>query len=206
MKVLALDGMGVIYSVGEDVLDLLCPFIIEKGGIRDIDEIQNLYYSASLGHISASKFWKLVGIAPDLEDDYLERHKLTDGLIDFLEAMKSRDIEVWGLFNDVSEWSIKLRRKFGLDKYFRGFIVSGDIGIRKPDSLIYQYLLRQLNASPSNVTFVDDRLRNLDSAASLGFDTVLFDPNGGNLPDEKRRSVASFSGLLPILADGQNNT
>jgi hypothetical protein len=33
-KVLVLDAMGVIYSVGDDVVDLLCPFVREHGGER----------------------------------------------------------------------------------------------------------------------------------------------------------------------------
>ncbi len=49
--------MGVIYSLGEDVLDLLCPFIMEKGGIRDIEKIQGLYHAASLGHIGW-RWWR----------------------------------------------------------------------------------------------------------------------------------------------------
>jgi FMN phosphatase YigB (HAD superfamily) len=105
LKYLVLDAMGVIYSVGDDVKDLLCPFIEEKGGIRDVSRIESLYVSASLGSMSAFEFWEAVNLSPEVEDEYLRRHKLTDGLIGFLEEMKSRDYEVWCLSNDLSEWS-----------------------------------------------------------------------------------------------------
>ena len=49
MKVLVLDAMGVIYSVRDDVKDLLCPFIAEKDGSKDTSKIERLYHSASLG-------------------------------------------------------------------------------------------------------------------------------------------------------------
>lgn len=39
---LVLDAMGVIYSVGDDVADLLCPFIEERGGESDRSRIELL--------------------------------------------------------------------------------------------------------------------------------------------------------------------
>ncbi len=191
--------MGVIYTVGDDVKELLCPFIEEEGGSKDVSWIESLYLSASLGNMSASEFWEAVNLFPEVEDEYLQRHKLTNGLVDFLKAIKSRDYEVWCLSNDLSEWSKKLRARFGLDNYFRGFIVSGDVGIRKPTPAIFDYLLQRVGTKPSEVTFVDDQLRNLDSAAALGFHTVLFAPLGGIL-SKKHQVVATFSELLFLLA------
>lgn len=68
MNILVLDAMGVIYSVGDDVRDLLCPFIAEKGGSTDTSKIEKLYHSASLGYMSAFEFWKAVDVNPELED------------------------------------------------------------------------------------------------------------------------------------------
>lgn len=34
MDALALDAMGVLYSVGDDVADLLVPFVRQAGGLR----------------------------------------------------------------------------------------------------------------------------------------------------------------------------
>ena len=178
MKVLVLDAMGVIYSVGDDVKYLLCPFIAEKGGTRDDVLVNRLYNEATLGRISPTEFWKGVGLALELEDEYLLRHKLTGGALEFLETEKSRGIPVWLLSNDVLEWSVKLRRRFGLDKYFRGFVVSGDVRVRKPDRAIYQTLIERSGANPQDMFYVDDSRKNLDAAAALGFQTVLFFSHG----------------------------
>ena len=176
MKVLVLDAMGVIYAVGDDVRDLLYPFIVEKGGNKDFAIVQEYYHLASLGKMFAAEFWKAVGINPQLEDEYLQRLKLTDGLLDFLKNVKSRGIEIWCLSNDLSEWSKKLRIRFGLEKYFHSFVISGDVGIRKPDPMIYQNLLNRLNVKANDVIFVDDRTKNLEPASALGFNTILFSP------------------------------
>ncbi len=201
MNVLALDAMGVIYSVGDDVTELLCPFVEEKGGTRDTSQIAEPYHLASLGKMSASEFWRGVGLAPKLEDEYLQRHKLTDGLIDFLEAANARGWEIWCLSNDLSQWSRKLRARFGLDEYFRGFVISGDVGFRKPDRAIFDYLVKQLEASPSRTVFVDDQRKNLDTAAALGFEAILFAPASHGLTDEKHRVATTFGKLLLMLSE-----
>ena len=173
--VLVLDAMGVIYEVGDDVAELLIPFIRERGGIADTHQIEGVYKDASLGRIQARDFWRRVGVAHELEDDYLSRFRLSEGLHEFLAAASERFARIICLSNDLSEWSRKLRRSFGLEPYFAGWYISGDIGVRKPDSRIYQYMITDLNVDPSQVLFVDDRVKNLDAADELGIQTVYYD-------------------------------
>jgi HAD superfamily hydrolase (TIGR01509 family) len=201
LRILVLDAMGVIYSVGNDDRDLLCPFVEEKGGTKDVSKIEMLYRSTSLGNMSSAQLWEAVGLDPGLEDEYLQRYELTDGLIDFLEAVNSQGYEVWCLSNDISEWSKKLRARFGLDKYIRGFVISGDVGVRKPEQAICNHLIGQLTAGPRDAVFVDDQQRNLDVAAALGFNTILFAPAGHDLTDEKHIVATSFVEVLQWLGN-----
>jgi len=197
--VLVLDAMGVIYSVGDDVRYLLCPFIAEKGGTEDVPRIEQLYRAASLGSISAAEFWRSIGVSPTLDDEYLRRHQLSPGLIDFLETVRARGLEVWCLSNDLSSWSRKLRRRFGLDQYINGYVISADVGCRKPDPAIFHKLLARLGATPGNVLLVDDQPRNLDAAAGLGFTTVLFAPDGSGIDRGDHQIVATFGELLLLV-------
>ena len=199
MRIIVLDAMGVIFSVGNDDRDLLCPFVEEKGGTKDMSKIEMLYNSTSLGNMSSAQFWEAVGLDPGLEDEYLQRYELTDGLTNFLEAVNSQGYEVWCLSNDISEWSKKLRARFGLDKYIRGFVISGDVGVRKPEPAIFDHLIGQLTVSPQDAVFVDDQRRNLDVAAALGFSTILFAPAGHDLNDEKHIVATSFTDILGWL-------
>ncbi len=198
-KVVILDAMGVMYSIGDDVKDLLYPFIVEKGGISNIDKITSLYMAASLGKMTSIEFWQEVGIDPDLEDEYLQRHKLTDGLIEFLETINYKGAEVWCLSNDLSEWAKKLRDRFKLERHFRGFVISGDVGLRKPDPGIFQHLLRQLKVTAVDAVFVDDNPKNLVPATELGFKTILFDARGENLSHSGHKAVRNFNELLQCL-------
>ncbi|MGA8848751.1 MAG: HAD-IA family hydrolase [Dehalococcoidia bacterium] len=196
MRILVLDAMGVIYSVGNDDRDLLCPFVAEKGGTKDVSKIEMLYHATSLGNMSSAQFWEAVGLDPRLEDEYLQRYELTDGLTDFLETVNSQGYEVWCLSNDISEWSKKLRARFRLDKYVRGFVISGDVGVRKPEQAIFDHLIGQLTVSPCDAVFIDDQRRNLDVAAALGFSTILFAPAGQDLTDEKHIVATNFADVL----------
>jgi putative hydrolase of the HAD superfamily len=191
--------MGVIYSVGKDDRDLLSPFVEEKGGTKDVSKIEILYNAASLGYMSSAEFWEAVGLDPGLEDEYLQRYGLTDGLITFLETVNSQGYEVWCLSNDVSEWSKKLRARFGLNKYVRGFVISGEVGARKPEQTIFDHLINQLTANPREAAFVDDQRKNLDVAAALGFSTILFTPAGHDSTAEQHIVATSFADVLRWL-------
>lgn len=202
-KIVALDAIGVIYPAGEggnDVKNLLVPFIREKGGTRDIDLIEELYLQASLGRMTAAQLWRGIGLDPMLEDEYLKRFDIAPGLIDFLRAMNSRQIAVWCLSNDLSQWSRKLRLNFGLDKYIQGFVISGDIMIRKPDPAVFKHLLSLTGAKAREILFVDDQLRNLESADALGFNTALFCTDCRDMEMAGHRVVRTFNELLNLLA------
>lgn len=203
MKTIVLDAMGVIYSVGDDVQKLLCPFIVEKGGLRNAEQIHILYRAASLGKMSAREFWQAVSVAPELEKDYLARHRLTDGVLSLLDTLHRHGYLIWCLSNDISEWSLKLRHRFGLNQFIRGFLISGDIGIRKPDPAIFERLVEQSGTTAEEIVFVDDNLANLNVAATLGIRTILF--TSSRLKSEGQHlAVHSCDQLVDVLMRPQN--
>jgi putative hydrolase of the HAD superfamily len=191
--------MGVIYAEADDGPNLLYPFIVEHGGCSDIQEIIRLYSAASLGRMSSAEFWRAAGIDPALEDEYLLRHRLSEGLIEFLDEAQSRGAVLWCLSNDISEWSMKLRSRFGLERYFKGFVISGDAGVRKPEPGIYFCMLDQAGFRPCEAVFVDDRLRNIRAAAALGFSAILFNPAPQESQGHDHTIVRSFPELLNAL-------
>jgi HAD superfamily hydrolase (TIGR01509 family) len=198
MPTLVLDAMGVIYAAADDVVELLCPFIRERGGLADDARIDELYREASCGRLTAEEFWRQVGVDGGDEDAYLRRHALVPGLVEFLAAVKPEVSGLWCLSNDISQWSRKLRERLQLERYFDGWVISGDVGARKPDLAIYRRLLAAARAKAEDVIFVDDRSANLDAARSLGFQTILFAPRGGAAATPHRQ-VADFSELLKLV-------
>ena len=51
---------------------------------------------------------------------------------------------------------------------FVGVVISGEIGIRKPDPRIYELAAESVNLPPQECVFVDDLVHNLEPARALG--------------------------------------
>ena len=173
-KVLALDAMGVIYQSGDDVGDLLIPFVRTNGGVENAGLIEQAYLECSLGSISSEELWRRLGVDPSLEEAYLDSHVLVDGILEFLKSAASRFDKIICISNDVSDWSAKLRVKFGLDEFIDSWYISGEMKVRKPNRLIYETVLKREESLATNIIFVDDRPKNIESAQELGISGVLF--------------------------------
>ncbi len=186
--ILILDAMGVLYEAGDDVAELLVPFVGRHGrGDLSAEAIDRDYVEASLGRIDADAFWQRMGVDPALEDSYLAEHRLIEGTLDALAELKQRHGRIACLSNDVSGWSLKLRQRFGLENWIDDWFISGDLGLRKPSAEIYRLAAHRLGVRPHEVMFVDDRPRNLDAAKAVGFSTILLDMRDDQREHRHRR-------------------
>lgn len=61
----------------------------------------------------------------------------------------------------------------GLRDYFSAFIISSQIGVRKPDPRMFNAALDALGIKPEEALFVDDNKKNCDGARALGLQTAL---------------------------------
>jgi len=57
---------------------------------------------------------------------------------------------------------------------FHKTFFSHEIGMRKPDANIYNYVLEDLKLKPSEVVFIDDTPQNIDAAKQLGWNCILW--------------------------------
>lgn len=173
-RYLALDAMGVVFINEDDIEELLIPFLKKRYDYLDVEKLRHLYYDQlSLGKISSKEFFTILNI-PNIEKEYLDTCLILDP--DFLSVAKDLcEKYVLTMFsNDVSEWSLYLRRKYELDKYFSKYVISGDVGIRKPDLKIYQRLLEELDIQGKKCIFVDNSPKNLEPASKMDITTVHF--------------------------------
>lgn len=176
-SVICLDAMGVIYRIGDDMRDLLIPFARERGSTRSDGEISAEYHACSRGEFSSAELWRRLGVQdPESEHEraYLSRYQLMPGITQLVRRWVARGLTVACLSNDISEWSAWLRMRHALASLISPWIVSGDVGVRKPDERIYRALLEALDIDADRCVFVDDRERNLDAARTLGLRTILF--------------------------------
>jgi putative hydrolase of the HAD superfamily len=194
-ETLVLDAMGVLYQAGDDVAELLVPFVRRHGTANlSAEDVERDYVAASLGRMEPAEFWARMGVDAGREDEYLAGHRLIDGTLDALPRLKARYGRLACLSNDVSRWSLKLRRQFGLETWIDRWFISGDLGLRKPSPDIYRRAVGDLGVTPQQIVFVDDRPCNLDAARELGLQTVLLD--AGRTASSTHRTIRSLAELV----------
>jgi len=200
IDVIVFDAMGVIFEEGDDANNLLIPFIERECAYTDRSTIHHLYMEASLGHISSREFWEQVGgDYPAIEQRYLGTQLTLDpDLPPAAEQLKDR-YTLAILSNDVSEWSVYLRHKFHLDRFFTTSIISGDYGYRKPDRHLYDVLLKSLCVAPRRCIFIDDQPKNLLTAVRLGMKTILMSRVATAPPCNCDYEIHALRGLITLL-------
>ncbi len=171
--VLALDAMGVIYRTADDVAELLVPFVHAKGSGLPAAEIEERYLAASLGQLTSEELWMACGLAPGFDEEYCLGHQLTPGIRELMSDAATRGMVVAALTNDVSAWSRRLRARFELYEVTH-WVVSADIGVRKPDRRAYETLLEHVGRAAGDVIFLDDRESNVEAARQAGLDAHVF--------------------------------
>lgn len=56
----------------------------------------------------------------------------------------------------------------------RGIVVSGEVGLAKPDPAIFDLTTERFGLTPARTVFVDDSVRNVEAAAERGYVAVHF--------------------------------
>jgi HAD superfamily hydrolase (TIGR01549 family) len=192
LKWIIFDAMGVVFNTGDDVGELLIPYILERTSAVSPEEISNLYHEASVGNLSSAEFWRSVGLAGEHEMNYLNSCLTLDLHFRDVAADLKQQYLLALLSNDVNEWSLYLREKHRLDGFFSVTAISGECRCRKPDRKIYEILMKRVGCSPDECLFIDDREKNLNTAREIGMHALLFNRDGSG-------DVGSFQELAALV-------
>ncbi len=93
----------------------------------------------------------------------------------WLRSLKERGYKVYLLSNyPRSLFKCHAENHFDFLQYVDGKVVSGCLGVMKPDRGIYEALLKKYSLKAEECLFIDDRQLNLDGAAGLGIKTLLY--------------------------------
>ena len=134
----------------------------EKGKISEMEFImglQNYIPNASIHQIREA--WNAI-----LLDFPLYR-------LEFLQ-MLSQKYRLFLLSNTDSIHIERFQHRAGISFYrdfyqcFEKVYFSFELGMRKPDSAIFEFVIKEHNLLPKNTLFVDDNLQNIESAEKLG--------------------------------------
>jgi 2-haloacid dehalogenase len=118
-----------------------------------------------------------------------------DDVVAVVGELKRSGIPVYALSNWSAETFPVARRRFDFLDWFDGIVISGDVGVTKPDPRIFAELCVRFGLQPDHVVFVDDRVDNVDAARRYGLVAVLFTSAG-----ELRAELSALG--LPVEPGG----
>ena len=97
-----------------------------------------------------------------------------DGTVAILAEIKARNTPLAALTNWSAEKFPVARRRFDFLAWFDAIVVSGEVGMRKPDPRIYRHLLESRGLAAGGTLFIDDSAANVAAARALGMPALQF--------------------------------
>jgi len=96
------------------------------------------------------------------------------GTVKILERLRGAGYPLVALSNWSAETYPKVTKRFALLSWFGTLVISGEVGLIKPDPEIYHYLLKKINREAKDCIFIDDSKQNVRTAEELGFISIHF--------------------------------
>jgi putative hydrolase of the HAD superfamily len=110
-----------------------------------------------------------------LEAMRAESKVLNDSALGIVGALAASDSLLLATVNNEARELNDFRiDKFRLHDYFKVFLSSCYVGLRKPDARIYKLALDVLQCEAQEVAFVDDRPGNVEAASALGIHGICY--------------------------------
>lgn len=145
---------------------------------------------ASVNEIPAKIFWqniaKKLKIEPEaLKEMIMDTFELDQRVIDLITNLHKKYTIVL-MSNQVEDWLEKVIDDNNLRGKFDYFINSYNIGIKKPERGIFDEAIARTGSKYEECLFIDDSLKNINAARSLGIHTVQFEKYNQVLKELKR--------------------
>lgn len=152
---------------------------------------------ASQGEISDKEHWaevtkRLKRPAAEMQsirDEFFSGDIVDNEIVNFLRSLRP-DYFVGLISNawpDLRAYIASLK----IDDAFDHMVISGEVGVMKPEARIYQIALEQAGVSPNEAVFVDDLAENIDGCRAVGLHGIQF------------RDPQEAMGELKNLLDGE---
>ena len=135
-----------------------------------------------------------------------------DFVLPMLERFKRSGLLLGLVTNGQHALQYQKLRLTGLLYVFDEIVVSGDVGVEKPDPEIFAIALEKLGVSPNEAIYVGDNRRNdIDGAAGAGLATVWLkstNPHQGGRyePDVTLPNVKTLEKAITAIADSGEAT
>jgi len=151
--------LGESYDIDEDKFksfvtkleDDLCDIHDDTNFLNEVSKRFNIPINSLIDALNADPPDEDFEIAKNLSDKY----------------------EVFILSNQLKFRTDYIKKNFNLS-FFKDVFFSNEIGLKKPDKKIFEYLLKNIEYRPDECLFIDDSEENILVAQKFGFKTIHF--------------------------------
>ncbi len=169
-----------------DLFGVFCPDITMdwfKQTVPDyetkLSDFRAICTKSDYGKLSRQDFYEevsaLAGIEASSMKSGVEARIVIDKMLArYVTGLHEQNYKTACMSNGTHEWTRRMITEHGLADLFDEIVVSGDLGIAKPNPGIYIHTLGKLGVSPHEAVFVDDRQVNVDGALDVGIQSLLF--------------------------------
>lgn len=161
--------------------DIADAFNISTGIVRSV--VRKFIPDLQTGKIDEKEFWLRFAneLGQDLPKDYetlWSRAMINHGIVKndvygLASTLKMKKYKIAMLSNTEPSHAVHLRKLFP-EKYFDAYVLSCEVGVRKPGSDIYMLTLQELGVNPENAVFVDDTVEMAEIARRLNINAHRF--------------------------------
>jgi len=96
------------------------------------------------------------------------------GSVEILAELHDRGTPLYGLTNFSAETYPPAFERFEFLRWFDGILVSGEVGLIKPDPRIFELLIERFAIDPRRAVYIDDVETNVIAARPLGIHGIHF--------------------------------
>jgi 2-haloacid dehalogenase len=112
-----------------------------------------------------------------------------EGTVDLLADLRARHLPVFASTNwGAHSWALA-RARYDFLGWFDGALVSGEVGMAKPDPAFFDLLVTTFGLAPAQTLYIEDNLDNLRAAGRRGFVTHHFVSPAALAADLRRRGL-----------------
>lgn len=170
-KAIIFDCFGVLIV---SKLDLLAEDFPDKQ-----TEFKDLSVRADYGFINRDEYDQqaasLAGMEIDaFQEKYWNGRVKNSTALAWIEQLRSDGYKV-GLLSNISTWRMHdFFTDNELNSMFDAVVLSGEVGLIKPSSEIFELAADKLGVRPEDCVMIDDLLENVDGAQAAGMRAILF--------------------------------
>jgi epoxide hydrolase-like predicted phosphatase len=178
--------------------------ILDTTGRHPLHELER-------GHITESEFLRLLEAElggdvalHEFRDTYFAALNPNEDMIELMRELRRRRFRMALLTNNVREWEPRWRAMLpDIDEIFEVVVDSAFVGMRKPESGIYELTVERLgdHLRPDECLFLDDIEANCSAARELGMRAVQFHDTA-----QARAEVEAATGLSESSAGWATGT